>query len=242
MMAGDSRRRNFTLQVPDPPKSFWTVEDETPEALAQKALGFNCLNYQRSAEGALERHYLPNKTFLDANCADGVRLELMFPSCWDGKNIDSPDHKSHLAYPNLVMEGECPVGFQTKVPALFYETIWDTPAYRGVDGNFVISNGDPTGLYGSNTIRRRLSYALGFGYHGDFMTGWNVGFLQQAVNTCTNLSGRIEDCPLFHIQSDEDAAKCFLKTPDELRDDNCAGPRRGLCGNVTIQAGPGYAN
>src|SRR5262249_38669487 len=28
----------------------------------------------------------------------GLRLHVRFPSCWDGKNLDSADHKSHMAY------------------------------------------------------------------------------------------------------------------------------------------------
>ena len=148
-----------------------------PKALAQKALSFNYLNYQRSAEGAFKRYYLPNKTFLDANYANSIRLELMFPLYQDGKNIDSPNYKSYLAYPNLVIKEECPIRFQTKVLALFYKIIQDTPTYRKVNGNFIISNSDSIGLYSLNTIRRRLSYALGFRYYGDFITGWNVGFL-----------------------------------------------------------------
>lgn len=82
---------------------------------------------------------------------------------------------------------------------------------------------------------------LGYGYHGDFMMGWDEDFLQQAVNTCTNLSGEIQDCPLFNIQSDNDAAQCTLDTPDDLKNDNSEGPRNGLAINVPIQPGPGLA-
>lgn len=73
------------------------------------------------------------------------------------------------------------------------------------------------------------------------MTGWEVDFLQSAVDTCTNPSGLITDCPLFDIQSDDKAAKCDFKVPQQLENDNCGGPAKGLCGNVPIQAGPGYA-
>ena len=30
------------------------------------------------------------------------RLKIRFPQCWDGKNLDSPDHKAHTAYPKRV--------------------------------------------------------------------------------------------------------------------------------------------
>jgi hypothetical protein len=30
------------------------------------------------------------------------RLKIVFPQCWDGKRLDSPDHKAHTAYPKRV--------------------------------------------------------------------------------------------------------------------------------------------
>jgi hypothetical protein len=105
MIAGDAGKRNAFIPPPDIPQSLWGPNEKTPKALAEKAIGFNCLNYGGSAEGSLTRHLLPNKAFIDSNCADGLRLELMFPSCWNGVSLDADDHKSHVAYPDLVMEG-----------------------------------------------------------------------------------------------------------------------------------------
>lgn len=126
VLAGNSRLRNFTGPVPDPPTSSWNAEDMTQEALGQKSLGFNCLNYDRKPEGSRYRHFMPDKQFLDDNCANGVRAEIFFPSCWDGKNVKSEDAKSHMAYPNLIDGGKCPEGYETRLPSLFYETIWNT--------------------------------------------------------------------------------------------------------------------
>jgi hypothetical protein len=145
MIAGDTYQRNFSYPVPDIPKSNWVGNMTEQAFLRQAALGFNCLNYAIAPEGSLYRHFLPDKAYLDANCLDGVRFELMFPSCWNGVDVDSPDHKSHVAYPSEVMTGDCPAGFETRLVSLFYETIWATHAFSGVDGQFVISNGDPTG-------------------------------------------------------------------------------------------------
>jgi hypothetical protein len=74
------------------------------------------------------------------------------------------------------------------------------------------------------------------------MNGWDVDFLQSAVNTCTNPSGNIADCPLFTLQTEEEGAKCHFKVPEVLALDNCAGPADALCGNVPIQVGPEYAS
>jgi len=229
MLAGDSRLRNFSGPVPDLPTSSWGPEDTTQESLMQKSLGFNCLNYNRDPEGSRYRHFLPDKAFLDANCANGIRAEIFFPSCWNGKDVAAADHKSHMAYPNLIDGGSCPKGFETRLPSLFYETIWNTDHFNGKPGQFVWSNGDPTG----------------YGYHADFINGWNIDVLQSAVNDCTNPSGRTEDCQHFSgkLQTEAEQDKCDIQeTPAVLAKDDCAGPAKGLCGNVPVQYGPGYAN
>lgn len=150
MIAGSNVRREYTVgnpNQPDPPQSLWASLGQTKQAdLAQRALGFNCLNYAKTPEGSLFRHYMPDKQYTDANCPDGIRMELQFPSCWNGKDVDSDDHKSHVAYPDLVMNGHCPGGFETRLVTLFYETIWDTYSkFQSRSGQFVLSNGDVTG-------------------------------------------------------------------------------------------------
>lgn len=147
MVSGDKRLRNFTWPIPDPAKSEWSGDQVSQFALEQKALGFNCLNYDATAEASLYRHFMPDKDYLDANCLDGLRLELMFPSCWNGKDLDSDDHRSHVAFPDLVMTGTCPEGFETKLVSLFFETIWNTYAFVDYDGEFLLSTGDPTGKF-----------------------------------------------------------------------------------------------
>lgn len=73
------------------------------------------------------------------------------------------------------------------------------------------------------------------------MMGWDVDFLQSAVDTCTNLSGEISDCPLFSLQPDSSATTCSFPVPSALQTDDCAGPRSGLCGDLAVQSGPAYA-
>ncbi|OAA71478.1 WSC domain-containing protein [Cordyceps fumosorosea ARSEF 2679] len=226
MIAGSNTRRAYTAGNPeqaDPDKSLWKSMGQTKQSiLEQRALGFNCLNYDKQPEGTLYRHYMPDKAYLDANCKDGIRLEIMFPSCWDGKNTDAADHKSHMAYPDLVMTGTCPDGFQTRVPSLMFETIWSVAPFKGRNGRFVFSNGDTEG----------------YAYHADFMMGWDRDFLQQAVQTCTNPSGRIEDCPLFNVVDQGTATSCKLQKslPEKLAAEikDILGPMASLPGGLSI--------
>jgi len=233
MVAGDANRRNVPVHTPNIPQSLWGPDDKTPEALAEKATGFTCLNYRGRSEGALTRHMLPNKTFIDANCANGLRLELMFPSCWDGVAPSAADYKSHVAYPDLVIEGACPEHYDARIPALFYETIWNTAVFRNVSGHFLLSNGDRTGK--SARFLRALPHAVsGSSYHGDFQNGWKVDILQQAIGSCTNSSGLVEDCSVFSLQSPDQAAQCILPPPAAIANESCLGPQPGLCGNITL--------
>lgn len=152
MISGDTKLRNYSYPLDAVDKSHWasTKPYNTQDFLRQAALGFNCLHYKKDPEPTLYRHFLPDKAYLDENCIDGVRFEIMFPSCWDGKNKAPLDKRSHVAFPSQVMTGDCPKGFETRLPSLLYETIWNTAAFAGEDGEFVISNGDPTGELPSN--------------------------------------------------------------------------------------------
>ncbi|KAE8147040.1 hypothetical protein BDV25DRAFT_41151 [Aspergillus avenaceus] len=226
MLAGDTYQRNFTWPIPDPPKSEWTGSQASQASLRQKAIGFNCLNYNKAAEASLGRHYLPDKAYLDEHCTDGVRFEIMFPSCWDGKNVDSDDHMSHVAYPSQVMDGTCPEGYENRIVSLFYETIWDTYAFKGKSGEFVIANGDPTG----------------YGYHADFIHGWQDGVLDKAIKKCTNLSGRIEDCDVFDIQTESDQRQCKFDLPRILKNEDLYSHEGGIPNDIVIESGPAYAS
>jgi hypothetical protein len=53
--------------------------------------------------------------------------------CWDGKNVDSPDHKSHVAYPSsgtFESTGPCPATHPVRLPQLMYEVMWDTREFN----------------------------------------------------------------------------------------------------------------
>lgn len=63
--------------------------------------------------------HLPN--YQNAFPQNGLRLEVMFPSCWDGKNVDSASHQSHIAYPAGGESGPCPDTHPVRIVTLFYE-------------------------------------------------------------------------------------------------------------------------
>jgi hypothetical protein len=198
MLAGNPFLRNYT------------------DTVEQQAISYACLGVSGPETPG----------FPTQNCPDGLRTQVFFPSCWDGVNLDSPDHKSHMAYPSIYNSGFCPPSHPKRFISIFYEVIWNTPDFADMwyDGHqpFVLAPGDDTG----------------YSYHGDFVNGWDVPTLQKAINECTSPSGVIEECNVFEFFSDQVAQGC--KIPASV-DEQVDGILDALPGCNPIQSGPGMA-
>ena len=96
--------------------------------------------------------------------ADLVRY-ILFPECWDGKHLDSPDHKAHMAFG--IGGGVCPADNPVQVPTLVY-----TLAY-------------PTSL-AQDTSAITLASGTIHSLHADFFNAWESDALAQRVRDCLN--------------------------------------------------------
>jgi len=105
----------------------------------------------------------PSSDFV--TCPAGSMLEsyLDFPHCWDGVNLDSADHKSHMAYP---VGNACPASHPVVVPKL--RQVMRYPV-----------NGSPANF--------RLASGAGFTMHGDFFNAWPVDEMARRVTNCIRI-------------------------------------------------------
>lgn len=90
-----------------------------------------------------------------------LRLHIRFPECWDGRNLDSADHKSHMAY---ATRARCPATHPVEVPQI--TQIYRYPT-RGGEGFSLASGGQLTA-------------------HADFVNAWKPGALRKLVDDCLN--------------------------------------------------------
>ena len=123
------------------------------------------------------------------NCAagDAVRLTVIFPQCWDGKNLDSPDHKSHMAYPiySTGSRSKCPATHPITLPEITEHFDWPVP--KGVSSSTWRLSSDMD-----------VTKPGGLSAHADWMMGWDVATMQSLVTLCLN---KALDCGVGGIGS-----------------------------------------
>ncbi|KAJ7598678.1 hypothetical protein C8J56DRAFT_914678 [Mycena floridula] len=164
------------------------------------------------------------------NCVGGIRSQLNFPTCWNGKDIDTANHKDHVAYATGASFGNfgtgCPSTHPVTIPLLYFETYWDTAPYASswVNGKspFVWSMGDPTG----------------YGYHADYMMGWPEATLKAAMAQCNDQSGQVSACPMLTSRSEQAMNDCAVAN---RVDEGLDGWLAELPGCNPVQAGPARA-
>lgn len=112
------------------------------------------------------------------NCPAGSQLwnGIFFPQCWDGVNLDSPDHKSHMAYPSA---GKCPVTHPVAGPEIAFIIIYE-----------VVENNAPLS-WRLSSDNYSASQPGGYSAHGDWFNGWKSEIMDTFVRNCLNTA---KDC------------------------------------------------
>lgn len=119
-------------------------------------------------------------------CGGGVqylRMIISFPQCWDGKNLDSPDHKSHMAYAcgNNCKDAtgkiapsanSCPASHPVAIPSI------------AINADFY--GLDPNAKYRLASDNYSTTYPGGYSLHADWMNGWDEGTINRVVKNCLN--------------------------------------------------------
>lgn len=103
---------------------------------------------------------------------DSMQMAVGFPQCWDGKNLDSPNHKDHMAND---VGGVCPSTHPVAIPqiteVLYYKVnaVNETSKWRLSSDNYAFN--------GSNA---------GYSAHADWVNGWDEAAMASVVKNCIN--------------------------------------------------------
>jgi hypothetical protein len=93
-----------------------------------------------------------------------LHFQMRFPDCWDGKHLDSPNHKDHLAFG---VNNACPADHPVKIPSLTFDIQYGA---KGSKAGYYLSS-DPTGKSASSM-------------HGDAFIMWDVKAMNQRTKNC----------------------------------------------------------
>ncbi|HEX6707040.1 MAG TPA: DUF1996 domain-containing protein [Albitalea sp.] len=112
------------------------------------------------------------------NCPAGGELwqVVFFPQCWDGVNLDSPDHKSHMSY---TVNKACPKTHPVPLPEITFNITYVVPETDA-----------PTHWRLSSDAYDR-SLPAGYSSHGDWFNGWKKDVMETWVKNCDQAS---KDC------------------------------------------------
>ena len=212
MLSGNSAARSYD-------NTTMTYGNATyPSRPIADRVSFNCL-----ADGPplAEQPYL-----FDTNCANGLRAQIHFQSCWNGIDLYKSDD-SHVAYMSQIDDGICPPGYPVQLVHLFMETLYSVSSIASSDGGqFLFSMGDPTG----------------YGFHADFQNGWNQSVQASAVYNCANTDndGQIAACPVLQNSQTDAYAEICPERPHEINEP-VEGMLSKLPGCINITSGPSAA-
>ncbi|MFJ9717323.1 DUF1996 domain-containing protein [Streptomyces sp. NPDC101213] len=120
-----------------------------------------------------EDRQLKDKYPVCPNGSDVVRT-FRFQSCWDGNNIDSANHRTHVAF--AAADGSCPAGFRA-VPQLVQRIVYDVDAPSLQDG------GRTTPLFAVDSFPEQLHKPVTD--HGDFINVFDEDLMNEMV-ACIN--------------------------------------------------------
>ena len=105
------------------------------------------------------------------NCPVGsdVWQNIDFPQCWDGKNLDSPDHKSHMAYPT---SRGCPASHPVPLLEMSFHIVYPVKEANAPLRWRLSSDNYSSSLPG------------GYSAHGDWFNGWVPERMEKFVREC----------------------------------------------------------
>ncbi|MFD3451981.1 DUF1996 domain-containing protein [Streptomyces sp. NPDC058691] len=121
----------------------------------------------------LEDRQLKDKYPLCPSGSDVVRT-FRFQSCWDGRNVDSANHRTHVAFADPA--GNCPQGF-VAIPQLVQRIVYDVDAPSLADGGRTVP------LFAVDSFPENLHKPVTD--HGDFINIFDEKLMREAAD-CIN--------------------------------------------------------
>ena len=123
------------------------------------------------------------------NCAAGqIYVQLTSPECWDGKNLDSANHRSHMAYKKYNNSGQalCPRTHPVIIPQFTLTAVF-TQAANGEASDWFLSSDRMPGM---------TTFPAGSSFHSDWFGAWDDEILNEWNDNCI---AKMLSCSAFNL-------------------------------------------
>ncbi len=132
-------------------------------------------------------HY-PDLVEAAKSCPVGNQLGAVIsaPNCWDGKNLDSADHRSHIAYMSYGDWGypKCPSTHPYIIPGFTMGVWYTVDADLDVSGNW--DGTKPTWHLSSDEMPGMPMMRPGSTFHADWFGAWDDSIMKMWTDNCIN--------------------------------------------------------
>jgi hypothetical protein len=150
----------------------------TREPQGTQAIKFRCNSWESDVDWFDPGDPLDHVDYLpDCVTDDILEIRILFPQCWDGQNLSSEDHQSHMAYPSratppVAGTGSCPSSHPIALPEISYNFGIYVTEDRGSPSTWRFSSDLHKGTSGGITA------------HADWMNGWDPDIMERIVEQC----------------------------------------------------------
>lgn len=148
--------------------------------VASNGFHINC-----QGPGAVSGHF-PNIPEAARNCPSGAQIGAIIgaPDCWDGKNLDSPDHRSHMAYQSYGNWGyaKCPSTHPYMIPTFTLGAWYTTDDTLDRSGSTAPDT--RTWHFSSDRMAGMPWQTPGSTFHADWFGAWDDGVMKMWTEAC----------------------------------------------------------
>ncbi len=167
-----------TIQAP--PEGLRMIAGDASATVPQSAsiVKFRCESWTSGQEWFDPGDPLDHVPYLpDCEVGDLLEMRIVFPQCWDGENLDAPDHQSHMAYPSeatppVAGTGACPETHPIAIPEISYNFAFYVTEDRGLPSSWRFSSDLHHGVSGGVSV------------HADWINGWDPEIMETIVTRC----------------------------------------------------------
>ena len=155
-------------QITVPPKGLRMISgnSKATDGISSTAM-YSCY----APEGVNKPFYGWKKSIPNCDVGDKVEMMVIFPQCWDGVNLDSPNHKDHMAFSSIA---GCPATHPIAIPQVT------------INVEFTVKTPNQATNWRLASDNYASSTPGGYSAHADWVNGWDEKIMTGFIKNCLN--------------------------------------------------------